>query len=480
MKLHIFIVLLLLASCGERNSKTVKPLSEKQRNEISKSLQNQNLPSPNEIEDGTIAYDDQCTEFKKNIPEDWFSGSLLVPENPEDPTGRKISIFYYGKIEPNKTPVVFFNGGPATSSWNSFFYFKRYKLMVDPAEKVSLIYIDQRGTGCSSYYPQGSEGEVLERLRYYGTRGIVADAEAVRKHLLGDKKWIAFGQSYGSFINHRYTILAPESLKAIFSHASVLSEDPKVRLLQRIKSQDRVLKSYLEKYPDDKERFEAFNRLSMNDCYTSESGNSKYCGYRLVYDVLSFLGWTSDWNALHSWLVYIMPEDKIDDARFKDYLAAFVFTAENMTPINSSQYANLVISWVDRGVSWIDVSSCNEIANQLLTEGLDIRKNAITECAVFLQMQDSHEDSYRLVRHLKRDLMSIPMLKTSLEKNLQLPFYLYSGSLDPYVPVESFADEVASLGPLSNFKYKDFLTSGHNGFRIEPELWDSLIYEVER
>lgn len=481
MNRYFFLLLLIFSGCGQKNSKTVTPLSEKEQRQISESLLNQNLPSPNEILNGTVTYDDKCADFQKKIPSDWITGSLEVPENPEEPQGRKISVFYYGKLEKNKTPVVFFNGGPASSSWNSFTYFNKNKLLVDPEEKVSLIYIDQRGTGCSSYYPQNSEEETLQRLRYYGTRGIVADAEAIRKHLVGDKKWIIFGQSYGAFINHKYAIIAPQSVKASFSHANTISEDPMVRLYERIKSQDRVLKAYIDRYPDDKLRIDLLNNLKTTDCYFNQDQSQKLCGYELIEEILSFLGWTSEWPDLHRWLIEIAPDNEINIEGFKKFLAAFVFTSGNkMTIGNSSRYAERVIAWVDRGVEYTTNKTCGDVPAILLKEGIDIRNNGLTECSLVLQWQDADYDAFAMVRHLKRDLMNIPMFKDALAHNTDLPFYLYSGELDLYVPVESFGPEINALKDLPNFKYKNFLTTGHNGFEVEPELWESLIYEVER
>jgi len=42
--------------------------------------------------------------------------------------------------------------------------------------RIFPIFIDQRGTGCSTFYPQGSFDQILGRLTSYGSRGIVEDA----------------------------------------------------------------------------------------------------------------------------------------------------------------------------------------------------------------------------------------------------------------------------------------------------------------
>ena len=96
----------------------------------------------------------------------------------------------------------------------------------------------------------------MTRLSHYGSRGIVADAEAVRKKLLDEKPWIAFGQSYGSFIVHKYSVVAPQGLKAAFGHGSAITEDGYSRSFNRIKAQTRVLNEYFKIYPNDKHIFE--------------------------------------------------------------------------------------------------------------------------------------------------------------------------------------------------------------------------------
>ena len=85
------------------------------------------------------------------------------------------------------------------------------------AQTLSMIYLDQRGNGCSDPYPAGPVNTqfttmTAQRLALYGSRSIVRDAEALRELLLGPgKSWSAFGQSFGGEIVHRYVEMLPQS-----------------------------------------------------------------------------------------------------------------------------------------------------------------------------------------------------------------------------------------------------------------------------
>ena len=204
-------------------SHVVPALSLATKARVSQNMRNGRIPSPSEVaEDAIPMANEECKDFQEQeIPKDWFQGTLTVPEDVSHPEGAKVNIFYYGNINPDSIPTVFFNGGPGHSSHGSEVFLAKYQRLFDLGKKVSVIFLDQRGTGCSSGYPRGRDDATLQRLRLYGTRGIVEDAEALRAKLWPGKPWIASGQSYGGYIVHRYVMLHPEGLRAAFSHEDV-------------------------------------------------------------------------------------------------------------------------------------------------------------------------------------------------------------------------------------------------------------------
>lgn len=82
--------------------------------------------------------------------------------------------------------------------------------------------MDQRGTGLSSpvsFQTLSSLGSPEAQARYlshFRADAIAADAEAIRKELIGDERWSVLGQSFGGFCALRYLSAAPEGLREMF------------------------------------------------------------------------------------------------------------------------------------------------------------------------------------------------------------------------------------------------------------------------
>jgi pimeloyl-ACP methyl ester carboxylesterase len=423
-----------------------------------------------------------CGDFKQEIPKDWFQGTVDSLENPDNEGDRKLKIFYYGKIQKDKTPVVFFNGGPGQRSHDAFYLLTKAQKIFDPKASISFVFIDQRGTGCSDFYPQGSSDEVLERLMYYGSRGIVADAEAVRKKILGNKPWIIFGQSYGAHIVHKYVTLYPSSIKAAFAHGNTLNSSAFDRFKFRIASQVRVLDEYVRQYPEDGELINFLtDNLTLNDCYNyGKLKNIQACGREVSEDLVSsFLGNSGNWPKMHLWLASMTDGKVLKHDNIANYVENFF---EEQSEKYSKKWADRVISWVDRNTAPYDRRNCSAIAYELFLEDVDVTNNGFTECASILQNPDSNMDNWgrKMVKFLPQDILTIKDFKQSLLDNKSLPFYLYSGQKDPFVPVESFREELNAVENLPNFRYKNFPGTGHDGYMNEAQVWQELIKEVLR
>lgn len=462
----------LLLAC-QRNSVTeVTPLSSEQQAIAANYLENDEIPSTT-LDDKPLQ--NACEKFRGKLPQDITQGFIEVPEDPAKPEGIKIKVFYYGSIRPNSTPVVFFNGGPAGDSHSSFNSIGDAQKTFDPDKKLSFIFIDQRGTGCSDFYPQGRTAETLERLSHYGTRGIVADAEAVRKTLFGEKAWRIFGQSYGAFVNHRYVTIAPEGVLSSHSHANTINSDGYQRLKERIASQIRVSDIYFRQFPTDRLILQKLqSELTPEKCY--RSGKQRVCGIDVIsYFTGQFLGFSYKWIKLHQWLNLIATPDGIDEAGMQRFLATFVFLPLN--PLESKGTAKRVIGWVDRNIEATNFENCSKIMADLANDGMNLPSPYFTECAKALQMGaiSSNDDTQDPVLSLPQDKLTIEDLATSLRSHPNLYFYLYSGQLDPFVPVKNFAEELAVIGTFSNVHYTNFEGTGHDGFSQEPLVWKNLL-----
>ena len=193
-------------------------------------------------------------------------GRLDVPENPEDPNGRKVSLNIARMPASGRSalpdPLVFFAGGPgqaATEAW----------LLVAGAlrkvnEERDIILVDQRGTGGSNPLkcPQveiqdmlGGDWDELERHtrsclegiegdpRFYTTTIAMQDYDLVRE-ALGYKQVNLFGGSYGTRAAQVYLRLFPERVRTVVLD-SVMPQD-EVMGLDHARNLDRSVFRVLE------------------------------------------------------------------------------------------------------------------------------------------------------------------------------------------------------------------------------------------
>lgn len=123
------------------------------------------------------------------------------------------------KAEQDLPYLLFLQGGPGGRSprpgvdapgWISW-----------AVQRYRVILLDQRGTGRST--PQDrvtlaglTPQQQADRLANFRADAIVADAEALRRHLLGDTPWTVLGQSFGGFCTWTYLSQAPEGLTAAY------------------------------------------------------------------------------------------------------------------------------------------------------------------------------------------------------------------------------------------------------------------------
>ncbi len=114
------------------------------------------------------------------------------------------NIYWEASGDPGGVPVLYLHGGPGGSLGKGG-YRKRH----DPA-RYWTIGLDQRGCGQSTPAAQDD----LARLPLNTTQTLIADVEAVRKHL-GITRWIVTGVSWGSTLALAYALAHPERVLGI-------------------------------------------------------------------------------------------------------------------------------------------------------------------------------------------------------------------------------------------------------------------------
>ena len=107
-------------------------------------------------------------------------------------------IYWEESGNPEGVPVIFLHGGPgagASAACRGFFNPERFRIII----------IDQRGCGRSQPYACVEDNTTWD---------LVADIERVRE-MLGIRKWLVFGGSWGSTLSLAYAQTHPERVKGL-------------------------------------------------------------------------------------------------------------------------------------------------------------------------------------------------------------------------------------------------------------------------
>ncbi|MGE0631794.1 MAG: hypothetical protein AB7O96_05275 [Pseudobdellovibrionaceae bacterium] len=408
-----------------------------------------------------------CSGFIKLLPENYFHGYVSVPENWNEPEGKKIRVFYYGQILEGKDPVVFYNGGPTSDSHGS------YQILSQQSQysQLSFIFVDQRGTGCSDPFPMEFGEDTLYRLVNYGSRGIVLDSEAVRRKVLGENgSWKIFGQSYGGRIVHRYAEVDLSHVSGAYAHGYSVMSDSDEWMVMRLLSQKRVLADYIKKYPEDAGKLRSLqDAIPEARCFTN--GEIEVCGPRVVDGFTIFLGFQSSWGYMHSLLRRLVTDEGINENLLNQFIQDYAIGV-----FANNYVAAAVIGMADMSSGKPIFDFCTEPIRRLIARGEDPSSWIINECRLLAGFVNKKWDP--LLKKMAEDdsildETTLPGFADALKKHPQVPFYLYAGKMDVFVPYETFVEEVDFMKDL--IRYTLFEKSGHEGFYSEPQVWNDLL-----
>ncbi len=201
--------------------------------------------------------------------------TLEVPIDRSDPRGGTTHVFARevwsaGADRATLPALLFLQGGPggtaprprAKDGWLGV-----------AIERHRVVLLDQRGTGRSDPIDVAAPwtdaaGEPLDdaglaaRLAHYRADAIVADAEDLRRALLGaDGRWTLLGQSYGGFLAFTYLSNHPDALEGVLIAGGVPSLDRPAHDVYRATYRALIgkLRAFGRRYPGDLERWRALN-----------------------------------------------------------------------------------------------------------------------------------------------------------------------------------------------------------------------------
>jgi pimeloyl-ACP methyl ester carboxylesterase len=150
---------------------------------------------------------------------------LAVPLDADDPGRGSLQLYArevraVERVDDDQPYLLFLQGGPGGRSprpgvdapgWLAW-----------ALERYRVVLLDQRGTGRSTPLDRhtlaalGGPRQQADHLALHRADRIVDDAEALRRHLLGDRPWTVLGQSFGGFCAWTYLSRAPEGLDAVY------------------------------------------------------------------------------------------------------------------------------------------------------------------------------------------------------------------------------------------------------------------------
>ena len=147
-----------------------------------------------------------------------------VPLDHGDPGGEQITVYAREVVSPRKRDqdlpwLLYLTGGPGARAPRPL---NRAGWLGRALHDHRVLLLDQRGTGRSTPATRQTlptRGGPLQQARYlthFRADAIVADAEVLRRELLGDAgRWSLLGQSYGGFVALTYLSQAPGSLDKV-------------------------------------------------------------------------------------------------------------------------------------------------------------------------------------------------------------------------------------------------------------------------
>ncbi len=218
-----------------------------------------------------------------------------LPLDPVGPDDRSLEVFARELVAPEREgddlPVlVYLQGGPGSEAPRP----GQADGWIGRALKdFRVLLLDQRGTGRSSPVTRqtladlGIPSQQAEYLSHFRADGIVADAEAIRRELLGpERRWSILGQSFGGFCALRYLSAAPEGLERALITGGLASltrpaEDVYRATYRRLRARNDA---YYRRYPEDERGWtEVASYLQEHDVRLPD-------GARLTVERVQFLG----------------------------------------------------------------------------------------------------------------------------------------------------------------------------------------------
>ena len=417
--------------------------------------------------------DERQKSFMQGLPKFMDYGWVEVPENWADAKSPRLRVFWHrlkARRPSGKAPVIYYNGGPGA------FTEEGYIDLMRRTPDRDFVLLHQRGTGCGTLFPAGSDAESVRRLRYYLSSAIVLDSEAIRRALYGDEsRWCIIGQSYGSLIGHRYLEMCPGSISSLHLHGHAPMDTPQLDAEFRLRAHAANLKRFLTAHPACEAQLKALRQHLGDPKNGFTFGDVRLEGPHLLdYAGLVFLAEDKEWPQLEAMLQMICADGKtIDRAALQTMVKAICI--DELEIDNPSNPLNTVCNRIEcYGAGKQSLSDFyTAIFDKLAKEGSDPRDWPLGEEA----LAHFSMKSPSLILADTMDLGPLDLLNPAheamqLKAHPEIEFFLYSSDQDPLSPPAIFEPLVKMCGP--RLHYQIIRGTGHGGFMNDRPFWSDL------
>lgn len=411
-----------------------------------------------------------CTDFIKTLPVDVKHGFLEVPADWKNPTAiNNLKIFYYIKksLNPNASSILLFNGGPGGTSWRLYQNWIKHP----ESKEYHGIFMDQRGTGCSTLYPENppTTQQQAVQLSIFAASSIVEDANALKNYLGIKEKWKIFGQSYGSLLVHRYVQQYPDSISAAYAHGFALTKNMNdYRYLFRKHFINMALE-YSKSYPHDLQSLSKIYRKQVADtgCHL------KICPYEILpMSFYSLVRIKNNWPKIHDELQAL-----ISLAQSQIIIKKVEPLPVYSGPITATGAAVTVIARIDylrsskSKFNIQDPYSCQKAMSSLQQEVREPFRMILP--STLFQCEPRFTNAEK-IRYFVKDLYHPEYSLKQFGKVLlhsQVKFFLYAAEEDNVSPLTYFLDEIKLL---KNKVHFSLVPGGHGDYFENTQFWNDL------
>ena len=342
-----------------------------------------------------------------------------------------IAYFYRPSTSDNPfSPILVLNGGPGVSSHRMMAEMLSDKRL----SNVPLVFIDQRGTGCSSPYPT-LDKETIAHSLHWGSSAIVHDAELLRKALFPNQKWRLFGHSYGGLIAYRYIELIPSSLSEITIFAYSPTHEPIDWLYRQTRFITEQSQAYLAKYPEDKKVLKRMrSEIESDTCL--QMSQYEICGDAILDALGHHLAFYDYWPNVH----YLLNDlaEAWETPREQQAMLAIAKVAFAGFKVSGGGLVQNAISNYEIVAGYTPKQAYDKVNERIIRDDIDTTTWLFNPIYYMQHLTMGNRDAF--FSQLLSNPLSLAKIADNIIKHSDIRLNLFAAERDGLVPPSLFTD----------------------------------------